>query len=141
MKVKTAAIKGVFGALALVTVLALVVFTGPRLTRWPSIEEVQQTADKNGFSTHLRSHREHAGGDFVMQKLIVSKTPLSKEDAEALNLSVLEHPSWRGRACVLWTNMPEMKLMNPVPNEMVGDLRLFGDRDVIKAIKEIIERR
>jgi hypothetical protein len=120
---------------ALATTLAAMVTLKPPTSALPTVIDVQQIAEANGFYTRVCAECELDKGAKRCRKIIISKSSMSEDDVALLCLGRLEHPSWRGCVCVMREFFPGGSHVLPLPDDIVGDLLFFGDLDIIRSVK------
>ncbi len=131
MSIDDATKKELLWIVALGTMFAIVFALLPAADKPPTIMELKKLADANGFVTYAFDNPDFVGDEDKCEKLLVSKEALSQDDLESLNFAAMEDPSWQNRVCI----MRDAKIVVPVPDEIVGDLQFFGDKEMIKAIR------
>jgi hypothetical protein len=104
-----------------------------------SIFELRDLVEAHGFFTCATLHQEEPGGDLVCRSLVISRTPISHEEAAELVFTVPSDPNWRGRVRVLRTDT-SIRFVYPSPHAVVGSLHFFGDKDAIRAIQDLMKK-
>ena len=100
-----------------------------------SLLDVKGIAEANGFFA-IANANELENEDAQFHKMIISRRALSEKELESLVMADLEHPLWRDCICVMRMRHAErVRHAEPAPDDIVGDLLLFGDKEIIRTMK------
>jgi hypothetical protein len=110
--------------------LLVAIAYGSQFRRGPStLPEVVQAADRMGLY-----HYAEPGPGSTLTSLILSETPLTREQIQSLWLGHLGDPSWAGCLYVVPRGNVQLMIEDPAPTALWGEMLVYGDPDLARRL-------
>lgn len=101
------------------------------LARPKSLQEIARAAEERGL--YWLSFASDGSG---MDKILISETPISRDDLRAMRLSDSKASFWIGRVFVYDAQPTGIIIRDPAPRASWGDLYVYGDAGVIERLSQ-----